>query len=75
MCIRDRNVLRTGARYRALIDVPDQEDDVVAEGEEASAATVSPIGLADPDRDPLDVEMQLLQRQLAALDLPDFTIG
>ena len=70
-----QNVLRTGARYRALIDVPDQEDDVVAEGEEASAATVSPIGLADPDRDPLDVEMQLLQRQLAALDLPDFTIG
>ena len=70
-----QNVLRTGSRYRALIDVPAPDVATVTDGGTNTAATVSPIGLADPDRDPLAIEMQLLQRQLAALDLPDFTIG
>ena len=70
-----QNVLRTRSRYRALIDVPAPDVATVTDGGTNTAATASPIGLADPDRDPLAIEMQLLQRQLAALDLPDFTIG
>ena len=71
-----QNVLRTGSRYRTLIEVPEPGVVAVAtDTEPATSAPVSPIGLADPDRDPLVIEMQLLRSQLDALNLPEFTIG
>jgi len=70
-----QNVLRTGLRYRALIDVPEPETAETNDDANNAASNLSDIGLADPDRDPLVIELQVLQQQLATLNLPDFTAG